>query len=278
MTPSTLRARHETSRSAITLATLALFAACSVTPNKISLLPSQSDEAGGGSTAVSPEGGSGGSVSMRDASLSSGDSGGGSRPSVIIKDAGKKDLDRDGDDDDDYDGGDACVGDGSLDGGGSCGWAGDCAVPTPLCDVATHTCVACLSNSDCPTHLCNVALHTCKTCYYDRDCPGNTPYCDVDEGVCAECTPAAPCPTPQVCVAAAHACAARCQTAADCAGSDRSICPVASGVCVECQGDSDCSGGLLSRCDVSLGTCFQCLSDADCPGGHCHVDGHRCVD
>jgi hypothetical protein len=121
---------------------------------------------------------------------------------------------------------------GGAGGGGPCG---GCLAPTPLCDEATDTCVACLDHPDCnagETAKCDAG--TCVPCDDSAQCahlPG-TNVCD--EGACVEC---------------------------------------AVGQEAACMGGTTCN--LLTRACVvdpapaSVGTCEPCSNDLHCITGRC---------
>jgi hypothetical protein len=89
----------------------------------------------------------------------------------------------------------------------------DCAAASPLCHVASHTCVACLANSDCGTTapicdqrtfmcragctsnaqctttgmtVCDTTASRCVQCAQASDCSGMTPFCEANR--CVQCT------------------------------------------------------------------------------------------
>jgi Regulator of chromosome condensation (RCC1) repeat len=138
---------------------------------------------------------------------------------------------------------------------------------TPMCDPATNTCVACITDEDCvgtPTPVCDDATKSCRECATDADCPDGTPACQTS-GICGECsiTNLTLCAAPlSVCEPASGTCV-NCITDADCTDSDAPNCDTGVNLCRECLTDDHCT---LARpvCDSS-GTCSSCQSDADCP-------------
>jgi hypothetical protein len=128
--------------------------------------------------------------------------------------------------------------------------------PTPVCDTATtHTCVECLSMSDCPAGSnrphCDQNTHTCVSCLSDEDCNNPGMVCNKSIPRCAtSCTKDSQC-------------SVRCYTTLQ--------------YCVECLTMSDCSPtmGLPLCLPPPQGLCVQCLSDSDCPGSTCGP-AHRC--
>jgi hypothetical protein len=152
-------------------------------------------------------------------------------------------------------------------GDGECGKDGDCARPLH-CHAASGACVACTLDEHCASSLCDDTTRTCKGCTSQSECRGATPRCDVDDRRCVQCTFSAQCGPNEVCEAAAHACAARCRENADCAGTNRPICAVAAGVCVECNASTQCADPL-PFCEMREGSCVECLVNEDCPDLHC---------
>jgi hypothetical protein len=165
---------------------------------------------------------------------------------------------------------------GAVDSGnadGKCGGDADCAKPL-RCDVPSGACVACTLDEHCASSLCDDATHACKACTAESDCRGDTPHCDLDDRKCVQCLFSSQCGPDEVCQGAAHACATRCREDADCAGTNRTTCAVAAGVCVECNSNSQCSDPL-PFCQMREGSCVECLVDTDCPELHCSNE-HQC--
>ena len=102
----------------------------------------------------------------------------------------------------------------------------------------SHTCVECLTNSDCPTGVCNTNTNLCATCAQNSDCSSGE-VCDTTNGNCVACL-----------------------STADCSSG---VCDTSSNTCVECLANSDCSAGQL--CNTASNTCVLCLSDSDCSAG-----------
>ncbi|MFO0683402.1 MAG: hypothetical protein U0234_15195 [Sandaracinus sp.] len=110
---------------------------------------------------------------------------------------------------------------------------GACTGATPQCDVATDTCVECLTNEHCTeadASVCN-ASHACEGCGASTDCTHltATPVCDAAAMTCVECT-----------------------------SSELSGC--ASGICLTSTGSCAPTGG-------STATCGTCTRDAECHAG-----------
>ncbi len=106
---------------------------------------------------------------------------------------------------------------------------------TPLCDLTTNLCVACITNNDCAgtnTPICNSTTKRCRACVTDADCSGGTPACRPD-GRCGECS----------------------ATNLTLCQAPVSICEPTTGVCVNCVSDSDCNAAMNERCDMSTKIC-----------------------
>lgn len=75
---------------------------------------------------------------------------------------------------------------GALPDAGPCG---GCSADTPICDVATNTCVGCLDDTDCaaPTPLCDPMRNTCAACLDDSECADDD-RCTVDACTMGACT------------------------------------------------------------------------------------------
>ena len=94
-------------------------------------------------------------------------------------------------------------------------YAAACTGPTPVCDDASYTCVACVENKDCTDAskpICETSTHTCRACTADADCSagdagadaGASLVCDVPSGKCVGCNTDAQCKTNETCTA--HQC------------------------------------------------------------------------
>ncbi|MFO0606815.1 MAG: hypothetical protein U0324_26825 [Polyangiales bacterium] len=142
-----------------------------------------------------------------------------------------------------------------------------CRAPTPLCDVPSNTCVACLANRDCADPArpaCDATSHACRPCAAataSTDCP------DAGARACA------------VTGSNAGRCV-QCVTNADCRTG---VCDVATNRCVGCASDADC-GGAAPVCDLTTRVCRPCdpARAADCraPTPACAATGRdagRCV-
>jgi hypothetical protein len=178
-----------------------------------------------------------------------------------------------------------------------------CTGATPVCDLATNTCVACVGNAQCGgnTPVCNLGPHTCRGCASDSDCGGAAPACE-SNGACGVCsaTNATACigGTP-VCNPASSTCVA-CLGNAQCSGT-APICNLATHTCRACASDGDCTGatpacqaggscgacsatnatkctGATPVCNQAAATCVACLGNAQCSGSApiCNLPTHAC--
>jgi Cys-rich repeat protein len=131
----------------------------------------------------------------------------------------------------------------------------------------------CIDDDDCESRRC--VAFTCVRCTSDTECGGTTRYCNVDLGRCQQCLSPAQCATGQVCAAETGRCETRCVEDADCAGGNRPMCAVSSGVCVECSQKEDCTGPR-PQCETRSGLCVECLTNADCGGRWCEPGEWHC--
>ena len=110
---------------------------------------------------------------------------------------------------------------------------GACTGATPQCDVATDTCVECLTNEHCTEVDASVcgASHVCEGCGASADCTHLTasPVCDAAAMTCVECT------------------------ASELSGCTSGICLTSTGTCAP-------TGGATA-------TCGTCTRDAECHAG-----------
>lgn len=111
-----------------------------------------------------------------------------------------------------------------------------CSGPTPVCDVATNTCIPCGGSFGQGGSTA---------------CPASAPLCNPD-GRCVLCT-----------------------IDAQCAGrAEGQVCNVADGRCVTCVTDAQCAGRPEGNlCDAATNRCVMCMTDAQCHG---RPEGERC--
>ncbi|MFO0683401.1 MAG: hypothetical protein U0234_15190 [Sandaracinus sp.] len=111
---------------------------------------------------------------------------------------------------------------------------GACTGTTPQCDVATDTCVGCLTNAHCTEADASVcsASHTCEGCGASTDCTHltATPVCDAAAMTCVECLTNDDCAATEGCTPA-HACVP--------------FTPDSVATCGTCTRDAECHAGEL---------------------------------
>jgi hypothetical protein len=162
-----------------------------------------------------------------------------------------------------------------------CSSDGDCASPTPRCQLTTHACVACLSGDtdNCPSdEYCDATSSTCVSgCKNAQSCPSQV--CDSTHQ-CAACMPETPdsgadsgtvdlCPDGKYCTSA-HECIQGCKL--DGTSCARGSCDGDHG-CNHCLNDSECAGGKLCSSGTCLDACgdggVTCPADFECCSGRC---------
>jgi hypothetical protein len=176
----------------------------------------------------------------------------------------------------------------------------ECQAPTPLCELGSALCVACLTSSDCTgsTPVCSITNGQCLPCQGDYGADGGVidcsdpslPACQLaDAGALAgECTQCSSTDTSlcggdePVCVTSLGDCG--CTADSECAKGD--VCDPIKGPAGECvvgcrASPDDCGTGLY--CDVpdggTIGSCEPgCKTSADCsaPTPACDVSTHQC--
>ena len=171
---------------------------------------------------------------------------------------------------------------------------GQCPPATPICDVATASCVECETRADCAAGICD-GTHRCS-CTSDADCGGALPRCDTASSRCVACLPMNDnCPPGQVCtpVNGAFQCLAGCKMDSDCkvdGGGGKPMCCGA--VCADvamdnancgacgsaCKGGQTCcSGGCtalsgdVSNCGACGNACAGKNASWSCTASTCHV-------
>ncbi len=149
--------------------------------------------------------------------------------------------------------------------GGSEPCDGACGGDTPVCDVASETCVECLGPLDCdPSLICDTASNTCVECVGNADCiDPATSKCD--GGVCVGCG-----------------------ASEDCSHIDgKTVCDTDATECVECMvadespcGGNSCNPATNACTDTAIGSlssCQPCVADSECAGGGTADPDQRCV-
>jgi len=171
--------------------------------------------------------------------------------------------------------------DGTTGGGGACSGDGDCGPMAPYCDSSSHTCVQCITTTNCGNgRMCNTTNNTCVQCLMDGDCGAPTPYCS-PMGQCVQCTTMANCGAMQTCNTNDYRCVATCGSNADCR-APTAVCDTTMMYCVQCLASTDCTGnaGLAPICDTANDTCVQCLMNSDCTTTErpkCNTTDHFCA-
>ena len=147
--------------------------------------------------------------------------------------------------------------------GGALPCNGDCAGTTPVCDVASDSCVQCLGVTDCqaPKPACDLASHTCVECASNTDCKPPRPACDLASNRCVECLTNAECSFQKPVCDTGNTCA-ECTANSDCKDSAKPFCDQATESCVTCLKQADCMAPAASAC--SAGQCKPCTLDAEC--------------
>ncbi len=137
---------------------------------------------------------------------------------------------------------------------------GECASPTPACDVVAVMCVECTQTLDCSNESasrCNTEEHTCSACQDNADCEHieGSPYCNASTHRCVPC---------------------------DCTDDAKPVCEPDSGDCVECTiateadqcGEHSCNPATFQCTGTERGTvitCGPCVADSEC------ASTHRCI-
>ncbi|MFN9808772.1 MAG: hypothetical protein ACK6CU_03965, partial [Deltaproteobacteria bacterium] len=167
-----------------------------------------------------------------------------------------------------------------MDGCVECVGDGDCAgrAGRPVCDVESHTCVACNEGSDCvlPLSAC-LPDNTCVRCDDRSDCSGPTPACVSND--CVECEGRSDCAAPRpACVS--NRCL-ECEANADCPSASASRCEPGSNRCAACTADADCAHLSASPvCDEGRGLCVECTLDTEaarCGASSCNPASRTCT-
>ena len=141
-----------------------------------------------------------------------------------------------------------------------CATLTDCTGGT-VCNVANHTCVGCVKNSDCGgTGVCQGLV--CKpavACVSDVQCKASKQVCNTAAKVCVDCNSKTDCLSGQECQSNTCVSVKACASSKDCA----KVCNLQSGVCVDCLGNADCSEAQFCGPD------HVCHADV-CAGATCN--------
>lgn len=177
--------------------------------------------------------------------------------------------------------------------GSPCGSNADCDgnAATPACDLATGSCVGCVTEADCGTgQLCvdqGCVSPPATGCTRNADCTNpQLKYCFVPLGKCVSCLEDTDCPGTgtMVCDASNNACKSLvqgCGWDGDCLDAPRGRrCDQEARTCVQCLDHDDCPRDRLCQSDNTCTTWPSCASDGDCSGTtpHCKTAELRCVE
>lgn len=159
----------------------------------------------------------------------------------------------------------------------------DCSGATPVCDTGAKICVAgCVTNANCTTltePICDTVNKTCVGCLFNTDCTGVSEVCEPSSKTCipgcfnnTDCSGATP-----VCNLGTNLCVA-CLANSDCSGATPA-CDLGTNICVECTNNGDCSGNT-PICKIGTKTCVTCLTNADCtaPASICNTTTNVCAE
>jgi hypothetical protein len=164
----------------------------------------------------------------------------------------------------------------------TCAIDSDCVIDGLHCDVSSHQCVACISDSDCkdPQNTrCDAVSHQCVQCGLSSDCGDNETCIGATHECVQQCSLGNEnCPSTRPSCDTARGICVACSSDAQCTTSDQTLCLLESGRCVTCLNDANCHSAERPRCDAA-GECVRCVSGADCPASAplCEPDKHVCV-
>jgi len=140
---------------------------------------------------------------------------------------------------------------------------------TPFCG-SGNTCQACPSDTFCatkyPGDLPYCVDGTCVECSEQCDCSDPTPYCSFLK-TCVECTQDSECPSPSLAKCSSYTCQSCTGFTDVCSNrfSDKQICSMTNGECVECEGTNGCdSSSSEPQCEPASHTCVECTGDDHC--------------
>ncbi len=131
-----------------------------------------------------------------------------------------------------------------------------------VCDLTSHTCVACTKDADCGVGgICQA--QTCKkavSCQSDVQCKATKQVCNTTAKACVDCNFKTDCATGQECQANLCVTVKACTSSKDCT----KVCDQQKGVCVGCTSDADCTDAQFCGSDQ---TCHaDVCSAATCNG------------
>eukprot|EP01126_Amoeba_proteus_P026940 TRINITY_DN2667_c0_g1_i5.p1 TRINITY_DN2667_c0_g1~~TRINITY_DN2667_c0_g1_i5.p1 ORF type:complete len:734 (-),score=94.16 TRINITY_DN2667_c0_g1_i5:302-2503(-) len=163
---------------------------------------------------------------------------------------------------------------------------------TPICNVPTGSCRACVSNSECSgfgTGFANCqADGSCKSCTSDSDCgtrdggeKNGQPSCNILTGICAEpffCTGNPSCTGRSGNNCQINGACVTCTSNSLCGNLDggevsfQPVCNVLTGICISCSTNQQCIGTSGANCQ-NTGICVTCTSDVTCASDGGEVGG-----
>lgn len=138
-----------------------------------------------------------------------------------------------------------------------CATDADCSGATPHCDSGTHSCKACVSNSQCPAgNLCTPGGLCGLGCGSNADCSSPTPACHTFPGGVTTCS--------------------QCDTSRDCRDATKPTC--SSGTCTGCNTDAECAKPTAA-CDAPRHTCVICTDAENVTGvnPNCPATAQACL-
>jgi len=160
----------------------------------------------------------------------------------------------------------------------ACAGDGECAPPTPYCELASATCIECLADPNCegPKKFCGPG-GACVACLTDQNCDKAKPYCDIERFACTECASDAHCEAPKVCDLGERRCVPSCADSSTCEPM-KPYCDAARRVCVQCLADGNCADAKKPACGP-FGACAECTTNAHCPADRplCDATTGKCV-
>ncbi|MCB9627540.1 MAG: hypothetical protein H6725_09235 [Sandaracinaceae bacterium] len=166
-----------------------------------------------------------------------------------------------------------------------CNTSADCTTPgLSVCDLEDHACVACSAEDSSACDLlhpvCDPATRSCRACVSDQDCGPTSGLRCASDGRCVACVSHLDCPASAP-ICTSGGCSV-CFISAECLDRDpgAGLCDAETGRCGSCLDDDAC------RAAVAGGVCVYgtdgrrcgCLAEADCgPGTTCDVPRRRCA-
>jgi hypothetical protein len=125
----------------------------------------------------------------------------------------------------------------------------------------------CSQDTMCGGLECDVASGSCVDCLSDDDCTvKGLPRCEPTNHICVACLNGPDCAKRQKCDTVTNRCLDSCFDADDACPVDGFSCSADLGLCIECASSTSCAGSPNgSHCDIPIGRCVQCTGNAECP-------------